>query len=887
MRFAAPQLRAMAEIAAETWRRLRPLLDRALELPHSEHAKFLAELPAEHADLREDLARLLAEHARTALLFDETAADVAVPLLQRALANDAEDTLGRRFGAYRITRLLGVGGMGVVYLAERADGKFAQQVALKVVQTGVGASAHERFERERQILAGLVHPNIAALYDGGELSDGQAFYTMEYVDGTPITLHCMEAGCDIDARVRLLRDVAATLAFAHRNLVVHRDIKPSNILVTDAGRVKLLDFGIAKLIGADHAGTSPTLTAQAGPMTPDYAAPEQFRNEPITVATDVYQFGMLCFRVFTGAAPYRADPADPYAWARAVAEDEPISLARAFDNESLRSAWGGRIDAKHLRSVLSGDLNAIIRKMLAKAPADRYGSMDAVCADFNAYLDRRPVSARGGNLRYRVGRFVRRHRYAVATGIVVLGLLFATEWFALRQMNIARDQAERAAREAQVRSVTGAMLTDLLRAGPAGAAAQRPTSALQALDQNTERTLRSLSGNSRQRAIAVVVLAGSYLDLDHAQRARELIERTLPALEKRGDELASELLDLRLLLARAAAELGDVDTARYMLVQAGPMLDAQPASAPERLAAELTKVRIADHEGRRAEAAATAARLLREGDQPGLRDTLEFADVLRVNAVKEEDEVKGVELMQRAWQIVAAHYGEDSPAALAMQRLVIIRDTVYGARKLDAQHLLAAQEEQIRAAFGKQSTDYADVLQLRCEIAESEKDLVRAESLCAQVLAIREGVEEADSTQLADAYDNEGALLLKLGRSADALPLFERELAIRSKRFAPTFINVIHARLKIAEARCHAGSVSNALTDFGSAITDYVAQVGPQHPYEAVYAAYFARCLLDAGRAKEARMVLEQHARLDPARQNMSARDRADVEAQWQRLPRL
>ena len=876
----------MAEIAAETWRRLRPLLDRALDLPVEAHARFLADLSGDEAALRDDLARLLAEHARTAPV-DAVAADVAASLLQRSLGEDTEEALGRRFGAYRITRLLGVGGMGVVYLAERADGTFSQQVALKVVQTGIGASAHERFERERQILARLVHPHIAALYDGGELADGQSFYTMEYVDGAPITLYCVEADCDIDARVRLLRDVAATLAYAHRNLVVHRDIKPSNILVTDAGRVKLLDFGIAKLIGADTTGQSPTLTAQAGPMTPDYAAPEQFRNEPITVATDVYQFGMLCFRVFTGAAPYRADPADHYAWARAVAEDEPISLARAFDGAALRSAWGNRIDAKHLRSVLSGDLNAIVRKMLAKAPADRYGSMDAVCADFNAYLDRRPVSARGGNFRYRAARFLRRHRYAVAAGAAVLALLFATEWFALRQMNIAREEATRAAREAQVRSVTGTMLTDLLRVGPLGAASPRPTSALQALDQNAERTLRGLASNPRRRAIAAAVLAGSYLDLDQPQRARDLIEHTLPALAAAKDDLRAELLDLSLLHARAMAETGAVENAGHVLDEAQQMIDAAqlPPAAPERLAAELTRVRIADHDGRSEEARALAARLLRDGDQPGLRETLEFADVLRVNAVKEEDDAKAVALMQRAWQIIAGHYGEDSPAALATQRLIIIRDAVYGSRQLDAERLLDVQEEQIRATFGAESTDYADVLQLRCEIAQTHKDYVQAEQLCAQVLTIRARVEDPASTQLADAYDNEAALLLKLGRSGEALPLFEKELAIRSQRYAPTFVNVIHARLKIAEARCRTGATPAALNEFEPALADYVSQAGPRHPYEAVYAAYFAQCLLDAGRSKEARAVLEKHARLEPPRPNMSEADRADVRAVWQRLP--
>ncbi|HET7063497.1 MAG TPA: protein kinase, partial [Rudaea sp.] len=170
-------------IDAETWRRLRPLLDQALDLPAGDRERFLAELPSEAADLSEPLRRLLSEQANTRPIFDEGAAEFAAPLLERALLDNTEDTLGQRVGAYRVTRLLGVGGMGVVYLAERADGKFTQQVALKVVQAGIGDSARERFERERRILAGLVHPNIALLYDGGELDDGQAFYTMEYVDG--------------------------------------------------------------------------------------------------------------------------------------------------------------------------------------------------------------------------------------------------------------------------------------------------------------------------------------------------------------------------------------------------------------------------------------------------------------------------------------------------------------------------------------------------------------------------------------------------------------------------------------------------------------------------------------------------------------------------------
>src|SRR5262249_52370005 len=190
---------------AERWGRLKPLLDRALDLPREQRDAFCAELPAGDADLREDLQRLLAEQGQTLPAFKEGAAQLAAPLLDRDAADRAENAVGQQFGAYRVTRLLGIGGMGVVYLAERTDGKFSHQVALKVVQTGIGAVAHERFERERRILARLVHPNIAALHDGGELADGQSFYTMEYVDGVAITLYCIEAPAAVPARVRLVR----------------------------------------------------------------------------------------------------------------------------------------------------------------------------------------------------------------------------------------------------------------------------------------------------------------------------------------------------------------------------------------------------------------------------------------------------------------------------------------------------------------------------------------------------------------------------------------------------------------------------------------------------------------------------------------------------------
>jgi len=235
-------------------------------------------------------------------------------------ARNSEDSslIGTRIGPYQILSLLGSGGMGSVYLADHTDASISRRVALKGVRdTAYGRSARERFARERRILASLAHPHIAALYDSGETDGGALYYTMEYVEGERITTWCRERVPTVSGRIAILRDVAGALACAHRSLIIHRDIKPSNVLVSSDGHVKLLDFGIAKSLVES---TDPGLTQNStGPMTPQYAAPEQFHGSTLTVATDVYQFGVLMFHVLTGRLPLRADPRDPVAWAHAVA----------------------------------------------------------------------------------------------------------------------------------------------------------------------------------------------------------------------------------------------------------------------------------------------------------------------------------------------------------------------------------------------------------------------------------------------------------------------------------------------------------------------------------------------------------------------------------------
>ncbi|HZX90254.1 MAG TPA: serine/threonine-protein kinase [Rudaea sp.] len=769
-------------IDAETWRRLRPLLDQALDLPAGDRERFLAELPSDAADLTEPLRRLLSEQANTRPIFDEGAAEFAAPLLERALLDNTGDTLGQRVGAYRVTRLLGVGGMGVVYLAERADGKFSQQVALKVVQAGIGASARERFERERRILAGLVHPNIALLYDGGELDDGQAFYTMEYVDGVPITLFCVEADLDIQARVRLLRTVASTLAFAHRNLVVHRDIKPSNILVTDDGQVKLLDFGIAKLIGAG-ASTDPalTLTSATGPMTPDYAAPEQFRNEPITVATDVYQFGVLCFRLFTGAAPYRADPADPYAWARAVAEEEPVTLARALAPETMHTVWSATAEPTRLRRQLSSDLNAIVRRCLAKTPAERYGSMDAVCVDLDAYLAGRPVSARRGSRRYRFARFVQRHRVPVASAGVVILLLCVTTAFALRQAQIAAREAERA-------NSVAAFLISLFQVSDPGVNRGEKLNANQSLERGAKQISSELSAQPLQRARLLTVIGEVYSALGDFPRAKEPLQSAIDIERVDAEADPVEVGHALRALAWVTHRQGDENAARALLDEAVLKLQGGSKRALDELAGVhsyrgLVLKALGDFAGARSEyelALATAAKAGTDASPKAAAIHNNLALLLRDRG---EHKAARVEL-ENALAIYRRAYGEDHYRTIgSTQNLAaVMLDTGDIAGALPLLERTSAQNLRL---FGTASSDFANSQNMLGNIARQQKRYDESIAYYARAAAsYRAGLGDHHPYLAFPPY-NMGETEFARGNYAVALEYYDRALALRRELLPP------------------------------------------------------------------------------------------------------
>jgi hypothetical protein len=446
------------QLSAADWPTFSALLDQALELPVAQRASWLHALTDEHARYRDTLRQLLT-HA-TGVETDHFLGKL--PHLG-ALADGSltEPVPGAAVGPYRLLAELGSGGMGTVWLAERADGTLRRKVALKLPRLAWATGLAERMAHERDILATLEHPNIARLYDAGVDQHGRPYLALEYVEGEPIDKYVRQRMLSVRQILDLLLQVCVAVSFAHSRLVVHRDLKPSNILVTADGQVRLLDFGIAKLVEG-HSDTETPVTRLAGrALTLDYASPEQINGEPIGTASDVYSLGVVAYELLTGVKPYRLKRGTAAELEDAIAS---VDAPRASDAAI-------QADAK---KALKGDLDAILNKALKKVPAQRYASVDALAQDFTRHVRHEAVSARPDALGYRISKFLQRYRgQAVAAAAVVVALVAGTV-IALAEARRAQAQAERAEREQRRAGDVGNFMLNLIGRVAANPAADNP-----------------------------------------------------------------------------------------------------------------------------------------------------------------------------------------------------------------------------------------------------------------------------------------------------------------------------------------------------------------------------------------------------------------------------
>ncbi|MEO1366435.1 MAG: serine/threonine-protein kinase, partial [Acidobacteriota bacterium] len=514
-------------------------------------------------------------------------------------------------GGYRVLERLGTGGMGAVYLAERRDEDFERRVAIKVMRAGFDLpEARRRFVSERQILADFDHPRIARLYDGGTTADGRPYLVMEHVDGRPIDRYCDEEGLGVRDRVRLMLEVCSAVRYAHSRLVVHRDLKPSNILVTRDGGVKLLDFGIAKLLDpASFALTVHATRDGRAPMTPHYASPEQVRGESITTAADVYSLGVVLYRLLAGRLPFRFESQRPLAILDTLERRDPTrpsaAVAAALDGRGGATGAGVTrpdvarpddpaapdpaevpgaagiaecmgIEGRDLVRQLRGDLDNVVLTALHRDPGRRYATVEQLGDDLERHLEGRPVRARQDSFFYRVGKFVGRHRWPTALIAVVVLSLLGVAGFAARQASVvahernlalhAKERAERSRAEAERARLAEAEVVDfmveLYRGVDADLRGEVPLTPRDLLDRGVARVEAELGARPQVQLRLVLVLARSYWSLGHFDAARDLFEDALGRLSQPDADFAP---DLRV---RALMGLGQVAVRQHALDEA-------------------------------------------------------------------------------------------------------------------------------------------------------------------------------------------------------------------------------------------------------------------------------------------------------------------------------
>jgi serine/threonine-protein kinase len=563
----------MATLDSKQWRILSPYLDHALSLSEEERTRWLLSLAESNPGLAAQLRGLLDEHrAAERERFLNT-----LP----ASLSPAPNLAGQTIGSYRLISPLGQGGMGSVWLVQRNDGRFERRCALKFLNAAlVGRSGEERFKREGTILGKLSHPNIAQLVDAGISPSGQPYLVLEYVEGEHIDLYCDQRELDVEARIGLFLEVLLAVSHAHANLIVHRDLKSSNVIVREDGRVKLLDFGIAKLL-ADQAGPAEAtvLTLEGGrALTPLFAAPEQLTGTTITTATDVYALGVLLCVLLTGQHPSGSLPQSPVELVKAIVETESLHLSNlVMSAESQATAQKRGTTPEKLRRLLRGDLDTIVSKALKKNPQERYSSVTAFADDLRRFLRHETISARPDTIAYRASKFVRRNWGAVAlTTLAVLATLaglvgtMTQARTARRERDFAFRQLDRAA---SINDFNEFILSDISASG-------KPFTTKELLDR-AEHTLERQEGASANRVELMASLGTQYTALEETEEGRRVLEQAYKL--SRGVAEPAVRAKASCYLAATVVRLGEPERAESLFQEGLRELPEEPQFALARV----------------------------------------------------------------------------------------------------------------------------------------------------------------------------------------------------------------------------------------------------------------------------------------------------------------
>ena len=757
--------------------RIRELFDAALEMTAAERSGYLVQACADDGTLRGEVESLLSALDRGSETWDRSLGDV---LADAVAGRGDEDVVGKRVGAYAVTRLIGFGGMGAVYEGVRADDQFQKRVALKFLRRGLeGDLAIRRFRYERQILANLNHKNIAALLDGGVTPDGQPFIVMEFVDGTPITTYAASCKLGVRDRLQLLRQVCAAVQHAHQNLVVHRDLKPGNILVTADGTVKLLDFGIARLM-REGEGSDQLPATQGGvhAFTPDYASPEQVRGLPVATPSDLYSLGVVACELLSGHRPFSMEGklfSEMQALICLAPPPPPSALVTDADAEQFDEASAARV-----RRQLTGDVDAIVLQALRKEPERRYGSADQLALDLQRFLDRLPVAARRDTFAYRARKFVRRRRVEVAAAALVVVSLLGGIVATARQAR--RAETSRAKME-QV----NLFLSNMLAAVDPGNSGRDVTVAQvlsqAAKDVERQRLDPEIEAEIRHTIGQTFYGLGLYDSAEtHARRAYELRRKVLG--------------DLAPLTATSLSYVGAIAEAQGAFVRAESLARAttdlwrrMPEPNTTEMATALDNLaRAIELQGRLDEAMTIkleALGLRRLSSDSAARASLPYTlNNLSVSYQYKGDFAKAESLMREALDAEAkVHNARSYNYGSLLRNYASVLDEEKKGGAADSAIRLSL--EVLRASAGPKHAEYLRSMTLLAQMRYGENDMPGTIAAARTVVAeIGGGLPESDPSA--------SASLQALGLALDSLKQFvsadtalRRSLEIRKKYFPP------------------------------------------------------------------------------------------------------
>jgi len=793
-------------VKTDRWHQIQALFDEALARPKDERTAFLRAACGEDPALYAELESLLEADDGSHTLLDGTVLD-ALP--EAALME------GQRVGAFRILEQIGTGGMGTVFLAERADGQFEQRVALKLIKRGMDSEQIlRRFRNERQILARLNHPHITRLLDGGLTDDGRPYFAMEYVEGVPIDDYCDAHHLNIEERLQLFRAVGEAVQYAHRNLIVHRDLKPENILVTEDGRIKLLDFGIAKVLEEDDAART-----QVGRrvMTPAYAAPEQVRGEPVTTATDVYAMGLLLFELLLGHLPYGVTGQPREEIERRICQDEPAPpstmVGRTREDceitpETISMTRRTRTD--RLRRHLSGDLDTICLKALRKEPERRYVSAEQFVEDIRRHLDGLPVLARRETGTYRLQKFIRRHRTGVVASILLIFAVGILTAFYTGQLRLERDRARL---EAEKASEVSTFLQDLFTLSDPSEARGEQVTVREILDDGAARVQSELSNQPVVQASMLQVIGRVYHHLGLYDKARPLLEQALAIRRAQYGPAHPDVATTLDELAGVRYEQGDFDASEDLYRRALAMNRQLHGEGHTTVAMSLHNL---------------AHILFQKGEYPA-SDSLYIQAIALQRTLKGEDDADLGTFMASRAQL--AQFRGDYPLA----------ESLYDG---------ALQRQ--RAGLGVDHPETITTLHNYAVLLQDMGELGRAESLFREALERSRRVQGEEHPDVAATLTNLGRVLFDQGKYDEAESMYREALALDEKRLGrehPYVAYDMNNLARLLQLRRHGAEAERLYRD---AYGIYTRTLPEGHPYKASLLLGLGTLLIETSRTGEA-----------------------------------